>query len=163
MTALFPSPAEPEHFRLAGRVLFLALALASVALFWVRFGPILERILQSKKDPDFHLAPIGRRIRDFVWEVMLPGQGHSPAPAARPGARPGLLGLLRLCPGHPQPLSSFRSASDFSIPAGVAGAFYFYFAAVFAIACAVGITGLFVRRFLVRPKWLRTAVARNRA
>ena len=44
-------------------------------------------------------------------------------------------------------------ASDFW-PGGWFGRFYFYFAAVFAVACAVGILGLFVRRFLVRPKWL---------
>src|SRR5208337_3691489 len=39
-------------------------------------------------------------------------------------------------------------------PGGPIGRVYFYFAAAFALACAVGILGLFVRRFLVRPKWL---------
>ena len=39
-------------------------------------------------------------------------------------------------------------------PAGWFGRFYSYLAAAFALACAVGIMGLFVRRFLVRPKWL---------
>ena len=39
-------------------------------------------------------------------------------------------------------------------PQGLLGRFYFYFAAVFAVACAVGILGLFVRRFFVRPRWL---------
>src|SRR5204862_1020456 len=34
--------------------------------------------------------------------------------------------------------------------------FYFAFAAVFAAAVAISIAGLFVRRFLVRPKWLGT-------
>jgi Fe-S oxidoreductase len=38
--------------------------------------------------------------------------------------------------------------------AGRVGRVYFDFAAIFAVACAVGILGLFVRRFLVRPKWL---------
>jgi Fe-S oxidoreductase len=42
----------------------------------------------------------------------------------------------------------------FLSPVGFFGRFYFDFAAVFALACAVGIFGLFVRRFLVRPKWL---------
>ena len=42
----------------------------------------------------------------------------------------------------------------FLSPDGAIGRFYFYFAAAFALACAVGILGLFVRRFLVRPKWL---------
>ena len=39
-------------------------------------------------------------------------------------------------------------------PAGAVGRFYFWFAAVFALACAVGIFGLFVRRFFIRPRWL---------
>jgi len=51
--------------------LFAVLAAASLFGFWRRFGPILGKILQSKKDPAFHLFPIGRRVRDFVWEVMF--------------------------------------------------------------------------------------------
>ena len=47
-----------------------------------------------------------------------------------------------------------HSDLGFLSPAGFVGRFYFWFAAVFAAACAVGILGLFVRRFLVRPKWL---------
>jgi Fe-S oxidoreductase len=39
-------------------------------------------------------------------------------------------------------------------PAGPIGRFYFYFAAIFAAACAAGILGLFIRRFFIRPKWL---------
>ncbi len=39
-------------------------------------------------------------------------------------------------------------------PKGVVGQFYFYFAAVFALACAVSILGLFLRRFIARPRWL---------
>ena len=50
--------------------------------------------------------------------------------------------------------SPSASASASSIPQAPIGRFYFYFAAVFALACAVGIFGLFVRRFLVRPNWL---------
>ena len=34
-------------------------------------GRFSRKILQSKKDPGFHLFPIGRRVRDFVWEVLL--------------------------------------------------------------------------------------------
>ncbi|HUD13136.1 MAG TPA: hypothetical protein VMQ56_05730, partial [Terracidiphilus sp.] len=37
---------------------------------------------------------------------------------------------------------------------GPIGRWYFYFAAAFALACAVGILGLFIRRFLIRPRWL---------
>ena len=34
------------------------------------------------------------------------------------------------------------------------GSFYYGFVAVLAVAVAVSIAGLFVRRFVVRPKWL---------
>ena len=79
--------AEPQHFSLVEKALFGVLIATSVALFWRRFGPILKRILASKKDADFHLFPIGRRVWDFVWEVMcqakvirqrpLPGLAHA--------------------------------------------------------------------------------------
>src|SRR5271169_3870419 len=56
------------------RLLFLALLLASVYGFWRRFGEVVRKIRQAKPDPGFKLHPIGRRIRDFVWEVMLQGK-----------------------------------------------------------------------------------------
>src|SRR6185436_17842939 len=39
-------------------------------------------------------------------------------------------------------------------PTTIFGAFYFAFAGLWAILVAISIAGLFVRRFLVRPKWL---------
>lgn len=153
MTVLLPSPAEPQNFGLAEQLLFLALALLSVLLFWRRFGPTLTRILKSKKDPDFHLAPIGRRVRDFVWEVMLQGK------VIRQRPLPGLAHALVfwafcafavvtinhcLIPYHLEYLN----------PRSAAGLAYFWFAAAFALACAIGIAGLFIRRFFIRPKWL---------
>src|ERR1035438_1020790 len=68
---LLPTLAEPQHFSTWERLLFATLAVASILAFWLRFGPILGKILESKKDPAFHLFPIGRRVRDFVWEVMF--------------------------------------------------------------------------------------------
>lgn len=153
MAVLFPSPAEPQHFRLAGKLVFLALAALSVVLFWVRFGPVLERILKSKKDPDFRLAPVGRRVRDFLWEVMLQ------AKVIRQRPLPGLAHALvfwAFCAFAVVTINHclVPFGLAFLDPQSVTGRFYFYFAAAFAIACAVGIFGLFVRRFFVRPKWL---------
>lgn len=70
-----PTLAEPQHFSLVERLLFAALAVASGYGFWRRFGPILHKILQSKRDPGFHLFPLGKRIRDFVWEVLCQAKG----------------------------------------------------------------------------------------
>ena len=53
------------------KLLFAVLLVASLAGFSVRFLPILRKILTAKPDADFSLHPIGNRVRDFVWEVML--------------------------------------------------------------------------------------------
>jgi Fe-S oxidoreductase len=129
------------------------LLVTSGALFWRRFGPILDRILKSKKDPDFHLFPIGKRVWDFVWEVMcqakvirqrpLPGLAHA---FVFWGFCAFALVTLNHC--------AVGLGAGFLDPAGAFGRWYFNFAALFAVACAVGILGLFIRRFIVRPSWL---------
>ncbi len=48
-----------------------ALLAVSAAVFLARINPVLRTILQSKPDPDFTLDLLSRRIRDFVWEVLL--------------------------------------------------------------------------------------------
>ena len=87
MILTLPTLAEPQHFHVAEKLLFIVLAAASGYGFWRRFGPILNRILSSKKDADFRLFPIGRRLWDFFWQVMcqakvirqrpLPGLAHA--------------------------------------------------------------------------------------
>jgi Fe-S oxidoreductase len=153
MMNLLPALAEPRHFALWEQGLFVALAGASVYGFWRRFGPILGKILQSKRDPDFHLFPIGKRVWDFVWEVLLQAKVIRERPLA--GLAHALVfwafcafGLVTL--NH----CAVVFGLGFLDPAGRVGRFYFDVAAIFAIACAVGILGLFVRRFLVRTKWL---------
>lgn len=153
MSITLPTLVEPQHFSSREQLVFAVLAAASVYLFWRRFGPILRNILGSKKDADFHLFPIGRRIRDFLWEVMLQGKVICQRPLA--GAAHALV-FWAFCAFALVTLNhcALLFGSGFLDPAGAAGRFYFYFAALFALACAVGIAGLFVRRFLVRPKWL---------
>ena len=152
MTIPLPTLAEPRHFSSAEQLIFAILAAASVYLFWRRFGPILRNIQRSKKDADFHLFPIGRRIRDFVWEVLLQGKVIRQRPLA--GIAHALV-FWAFCAFVLVTLNhcAMLFGSAFLNPAG-AGRFYFYFAALFALACAIGIAGLFIRRFLVRPKWL---------
>src|SRR5258707_1192896 len=79
--------AEPEHFSALESLLLVFCVLLSAGLFFWRFGPILRNILHSKKDADFTLHPIGRRVWDFFWEVLcqakvirqrpLPGLAHA--------------------------------------------------------------------------------------
>jgi Fe-S oxidoreductase len=153
MSFPLPTLAEPRHFSLLERLLFVALVVASGWLFARRIGPILAKILHSKKDPDFHLFPIGRRLSDFFWEVLcqakvirqrpLPGLAHA---FVFWGFCAFALVTLNHC--------AVGLGIGFLSPTGLFGRFYFYLAAAFALACAVGIAGLFIRRFLVRPRWL---------
>jgi len=145
--------AEPEHFSLLEKLLLAALIVTSAALFWKRFGIVLHKILESRKDPLFRLSPIARRIWDFVWEVLcqvkviqqrpLPGLAH--AFVFWSFLAFALVTLNHVATGF---------GIGFLSPAGAFGRLYFWFAAAFAIACAVSIAGLFIRRFLVRPIWL---------
>ena len=144
---------EPLHFALAEKLVLAVLILASAWLFWQRFGVVVRRIRSARKDADFRLFPLGKRIWDFFWEVLCQ------AKVIRERPLPGL--------AHAFVFWSFLAfalvttnhvATGFGLgfldPAGFFGRFYFLFAAAFAIACAISIAGLFVRRFLVRPVWL---------
>jgi Fe-S oxidoreductase len=158
MTLLSATFAEPQSFSLGEKLLLVALIAASAVLFWRRFGPILNRILKSRKDPGFSLAPIGKRTWDFFWEVLCQ------AKVIRERPLPGLAHAFVFWGFCAFALVTLNHlAAGFGIgfldPQGLVGRFYFYFAAAFAIACAVGILGLFIRRFFVRPRWLGGSVS----
>jgi Fe-S oxidoreductase len=153
MTVSLPTLAEPQHFFVWESVLFAVLATLSIVGFWLRFGPILGKILQSKKDPGFHLFPIGRRVRDFVWQVLLQAKVIRERPLA--GIAHALV-FWAFCAFALVTLNHCASVFglEFLDPAARAGRVFFDFAALFAVACAMGILGLFVRRFVVQPRWL---------
>ena len=145
--------AEPQSFSLWEKLLLAGLTITSGVLFWRRFSPILHKILQSKKDADFQLFPIGRRVWDFIWEVLcqakvirqrpLPGLAHA-------FVFWGFLAFALVTLNH----FAVGLGIGFLSPTSWLGRFYFYLAAAFAVACGISIAGLFVRRFLVRPPWL---------
>ena len=149
----FAQFAEPGHFSMAEKLLLAALIVASAALFWKRFGVVLDKILKSRKDPGFKLFPIGKRVWDFFWEVLCQ------AKVIRERPLPGLAHAFVFWSFLAFALVTLNHiATGFGIgyldPAGVFGRAYFWLAAAFAVACAVSIAGLFVRRFIVRPVWL---------
>jgi Fe-S oxidoreductase len=150
---LMPTLAEPAHFSLIEKIIFAAAVITSGWLFWQRFGVVLKKILASKKDPNFHLFPIGKRVWDFFWEVLCQ------AKVIRERPLPGLAHALVFWAFLAFALVTLNHCAiglglGFLSPDGPIGRWYFYFAAAFALACAVGIAGLFIRRFLVRPRWL---------
>jgi Fe-S oxidoreductase len=145
--------AEPYHFSLIEKLLLLGLIVASAALFWKRFGIVVDKILKSRKDPGFQLFPLGKRVWDFFWEVLCQGK------VIRERPLPGLAHAFVFWSFLAFALVTLNHIAvglgiGFLNPAGAFGRIYFWIAAAFALTCAVSITGLFVRRFIVRPVWL---------
>ena len=150
--------AEPLTFSVAEKILLIALVLASAVVFVWRLWPIASNILRSKKDADFSLQPLGRRIWEFVWEVLcqskvirqrpLPGLAHA-------FVFWGFLAFALVTLNH----LAVGLGHGFLQYVGFFGTFYFVFAGVWAVLVAVSIAALFVRRFVVRPKWLGTKVS----
>ena len=144
---LVPQLSWPES------VLFLVLLAASIFGFWWRFRKVWRVVRQSKPDADFRIEPVGRRVVDFMWEVMLQGKVISQRPL--PGIAHALV-FWGFC------VFALVTANHFSEGVrlgflnrlGFFGSLYFDIAAVFAVAVAVSITGLAFRRFVIRPKWL---------
>lgn len=153
MTLPFATLAEPLQFSLAEVFLFAALLIASGLAFWLRFRTVVSRILVAKPDADFQLFPLFPRIRDFVWEVLCQ------AKVVRQRPLPGLAHAFVFWAFLAFALVTINHCAvglgiGFLDPSSWIGRVYFGLAALFAIACAVSIAALFVRRFVIRPKWL---------
>src|ERR1700728_4041579 len=138
MTLLLPTLAEPDHFSLLEKSLFAALAAASAYGFGRRFGPILQKILRSKKDPDFHLFPLGPRVWDFVSEVMFQTKVIRERPLA--GIAHAFV-FWAFCAFALVTLNHCALAFGlgFLSPQGFFGRAYSYCAAAFSLACAARI------------------------
>ncbi len=134
--------------------------IASAALFFNRFRPILQKILGAKKDPGFSLSPIAPRVQAFVWEVLLQGKVIRERPL--PGFAHALV-FWGFCVFVLVTMDHIMRGFGWQLldPDGWIGRFYFLFAAVFAVAVMVAIVGLFVRRFIVRPQWLGLKVSKE--
>src|SRR5580692_4625662 len=132
-----------------GRVVLLIAIFVSVFLFSRKFGAALRIILAAKRDADFRLRPIGPRIRKVLWEVGA--QGLVIAQRPLPGLAHAFV-FWGFCVFALVTLNHLAAGfgSPFLPPQGL----YATIAAVFALCVTVSITGLFARRFLVRPKWL---------
>jgi Fe-S oxidoreductase len=135
------------------RFALIALMAASLALFWLRFRKVVATIRGSRATPDFEVAPLGPRIRQLLWEVVAQGKviGQRPLPGlAHAFVFWGFCAFALATVNHFASAFGARFLSDET----AFGRFYLGFAAVWAVAVAVAITGLFIRRFFVRPVWL---------
>lgn len=138
---------------LAQRIVLLLLIGASAGFFYLRLRRVLDIIRRSRATSDFELAPVGPRIRAFLWEVMLQGKviRQRPLPGlAHAFVFWGFCAFALITINHIALGFGARVLS----PATAFGRFYFGFVAVWAVAVAIAIAGLFFRRFVARPKWL---------
>lgn len=146
------------HLSVIEIILELVLMVVSVSLCAWRFRHVVRDVRKAKPEPGYKLGSIRRRIRDFVWEVLLQGKVIRERPL--PGLAHALVfwgfGAFALVT-----LNHFAAGfgSPFLSRDGAFGRFYFGLAALFAVAVGVSITGLFIRRFFVRPKWLGAHVS----
>jgi Fe-S oxidoreductase len=137
----------------AQRIVLVVLLTASVTLFWWRGRRVVEVIRRARRTPDFQVKPLGTRIRQFLWEVVLQGKVIAQRPL--PGLAHALV-FWGFCAFALITINHIASAfgGGFLFHDGGFGRFYFGFVAVWAVAVAIAITGLFIRRFFVRPLWL---------
>jgi Fe-S oxidoreductase len=144
---------EPQHFSSLEVLLLLVLGLLSLALFLLRFAPILRKILAARKEPGYSLRPIVPRLRAFVFEVLFQSKviRERPLPGiAHAFVFWGFLAFALVSLNH----LAVGLGIGFLNPASAIGRFYFAFAAAWAVLVAVSIAGLAIRRFLARPIWL---------
>jgi Fe-S oxidoreductase len=141
------------HLTWPEQAVFLVLLGLSAYGFWLRFGVVVDRIRRSKDDPGFSLYPLGKRIRDFVWEVLLQAKVIRERPL--PGVAHafvfwGFLAFALVTIDH------FAAALGLSFlsPESWIGRFYLGFAGLWGVAVLISILGLAFRRFIIRPRWL---------
>ena len=137
----------------AERIALLAVIAASAGWFWRRLRVVVQTIQGSRPAADFKLQPVSRRMRQFLWEVMAQGK------VIRERPLPGLAHAFvfwGFCAFAPITVNHIATGFGLRLmnPESAFGRFYFGFTAVWALMVAVSIAGLFVRRFLIRPKWL---------
>jgi Fe-S oxidoreductase len=141
-------------------IVFLVLLAASAGGFALRFGRVVRKILEAKPDADFKLGSVGKRTWDFVSEVLLQSKVIRERPL--PGIAHAFV-FWGFCAFAVITLNHFATGVNlaFLIRDSWAGGFYFLLAGAFAVAVAVSIAGLFVRRFVVRPRWLGAKVSKE--
>jgi Fe-S oxidoreductase len=137
---------------LAKLILFVLIG-GSVFLFALRLGKTLDRIRRARPDPDFRLGSLAPRLWRFFWEVLCQ------AKVIRERPLPGLAHAFvfwGFCAFALVTLNHLASGFGLSFLDRHAffGGFYFWFAFLFALLCAVSIAYLAFRRFVLRPKWL---------
>jgi Fe-S oxidoreductase len=142
------------------RLILIVMIAASTAWFWQRLSAVLKIIQRSRPTTDYDVAPIGPRVRQFLWEVAAQGKviRQRPLPGlAHAFVFWGFCAFALITLNHIAAGFGFRFLS----PESGFGRFYFAFVALWAVAVAISIAGLFIRRYFVRPRWLEPITAES--
>ena len=138
-------PSLPE------KIVLLLLIAVSAYGFWRRFSRVVGKIREAKADQGFTIQPVGKRVWDFFWEVLLQ------AKVIRQRPLPGLAHAVvfwGFCVFGLITINHLATGFGFPFLNDWFGVGYSLFARLFGILVAISIGGLFVRRFFVRPQWL---------
>lgn len=137
----------------AEKAILAILICLSAAGFWWRFRNVVRIISTTRPDADFSLGSIASRTLDFIREVLLQEKVIAQRPLAGLAhafvfwgfCAFALITINHIATGFGVPFLSRTSGF---------GHFYFGFVALFAVAVAISIAYLAVRRFIFRPIWL---------
>lgn len=140
------------HFSAIEIGLLIAILIASLGLFGEYVARVLRNVRYARREPGYEIKPLGPRIRKVVTEVV------AQALVIRQRPLPGLAHAFvfwGFCAFALVTINHVATALGAGfLDGGGFGRFYFWFAAVFAVAVAVSIAGLTIRRYVVRPRWL---------
>ena len=129
------------------------LILASAAGFWVRFRPVVRVLSRAQPDAGIRFGSFTSRVKAFIGEVLLQRKVIAQRPAAGIAHALVFWGFCAFALVTIDHIATGFGAPILSRDSGF-GRAYFGFAALFAIAVAVSITALAIRRFAEQPVWL---------
>jgi Fe-S oxidoreductase len=135
-------------------MLILVLLMAASGYgFWLRFRRVVKIIAAARPDPGFVLADILRRTGRFISEVLLQSKVIRERPL--PGIAHAFV-FWGFCAFALVTINHFAQGFGLTLLVrdSAFGNLYLGFVALFAVAVAISIAGLAIRRFLVRPRWL---------
>jgi Fe-S oxidoreductase len=138
---------------LAESTILAVLIVASAAGFWFRFRRVVRVLSTAKRGTGFRLGSLTSRVKAFVGEVLLQRKVIAQRPAAGIAHALVFWGFCAFALVTVDHIATGFGAPILSRDSGF-GRAYLLFAAVFAVAVAVSITGLAVRRFAEQPLWL---------
>ena len=134
-------------------LILVLLMAASGYAFWLRFRRVVKIIAAAKPDPGFVLSDTPRRAGRFISEVLLQSKVIRERPL--PGIAHAFV-FWGFCAFALVTINHFAQGFGLTLIArdSAFGHLYLGFVALFAVAVAISIAGLAIRRFLVRPRWL---------